>query len=497
MMGSIKIAEISRENLANFEATAASISDVKHLSSYNWLQASAPTIAVPGSSSLWSPPQASRKVAKDSGLIYIAQNAARHPESPLEPLFRALYISNPSFDIRSVHVVTDRNNVRKLLSFINPALSKDGVEPFTIDIEIKEGTAIFCRAETETFRFVGPHEFIGFGHKFEKAFTTSHIDNSTGHHRIISYMFGGLNFILRYETDRYVARLMKAPIKDARLDNDNLSNMLETLTLNPPGSPVYAASGGSKLMIKEEGQVVPIQSTLEIKTRVFHKPINIQEVLPQMWVSQTPNLVRAYHQNGWFEQPKVEDISSEIRKWEEDHQSDLKKLAALMKKIIKMVKESGGDAVVKYDNQSDKLVIWGADQKKMLPDNLYTRWDKKNSGELELKRSSDQAIESRSPKTAIKIGDVPYEIDLSLIPYLTSFARFQRVAQPQATEFMHNAIPLFDTALKGVELGYRHCFRSLSAELSQYHTLCETYDFLGVDVLGGQSVDDIFVDLRA
>jgi hypothetical protein len=124
-MASTTVFEISRLDLQELETpTSASITDVKHLSSYNWIEApnAGPTIAVPGSPSLWSAPEVSRRLKKDSGLVYIAQNAARHPESPLEPLFRALYITNPSFDIRSTDVVADRNNIRKLLSFINPPL---------------------------------------------------------------------------------------------------------------------------------------------------------------------------------------------------------------------------------------------------------------------------------------------------------------------------------------------------------------------------------------
>jgi hypothetical protein len=84
-----RLADILRADLAESKPTAtASITDVNHLSSYNWIEAPEPTIAVPGSPALWSPPKAPQQVAKDSGLIYSAQNAARHPESPLEPLFR-------------------------------------------------------------------------------------------------------------------------------------------------------------------------------------------------------------------------------------------------------------------------------------------------------------------------------------------------------------------------------------------------------------------------
>lgn len=44
---------------------------------------------------------------------------------------------------------------------------------------------------------------------------------------------------------------------------------------------------------------------------------------------------------------------------------------------------------------------------------------------------------------------------------------------------------------------YRQSFLSLRGGIPQYPILCKTYDFLGVDVLAGQSVDDMFADLRA
>ncbi|KAJ5465257.1 geranylgeranyl pyrophosphate synthetase [Penicillium daleae] len=182
-----ELVEISRLCLDSFAPAKAIITDVKHLASYNWVEASTPTIAVPGSPARWSAPQGPRRVKKDSGLVYIAQNVARHPDSPLEPLFRSLYIEQPLFDISSIDVVTDRNNIRKLLSFIKPTLTKNGLDPFTIQVDMAAQTAIFCRDETATYEVIGPGEFRGFGHEFEKAYTIPQVRDSTGHHRIISY----------------------------------------------------------------------------------------------------------------------------------------------------------------------------------------------------------------------------------------------------------------------------------------------------------------------
>ncbi|KAE9967644.1 hypothetical protein BLS_006253 [Venturia inaequalis] len=106
-------------------------------------------------------------------------------------------------------------------------------------------------------------------------------------------------------------------------------------------------------------------------------------------------------------------------------------------------------------------------------------------------------MDVQSQETAIRIGDVDYSVDVSKIPYLSHFVSFQRTAKPGSSEFVHDEIPLFDVALKGVESGYRHCFRSLPADLSQTRTLCETYEFLCVDVLGGKPITAIIDGLKA
>ena len=110
--------------------------------------------------------------------------------------------------------------------------------------------------------------------------------------------------------------------------------------------------------------------------------------------------------------------------------------------------------------------------------------------------SQPMTATSTSKYHTISVGDVRYDIDVSKIPYLLSFVDFQANAQPQSIELVHDPIPLFDTALKGIGSGYRQCFRSLPADLSQHRILCDTYDFLRVDVLGGQSINEISRDLK-
>ncbi|KAI1458513.1 hypothetical protein F4805DRAFT_424782 [Annulohypoxylon moriforme] len=374
---------ISRYDLQGDATQAANITEVKHLASYNWFEAPVPTISVPGLPPRWTPPRGQRRLPKDSGLVYIAQNAARHPDSPLEPLFRALFITQPAFDILTANVVSDRNNIRKLLSFIDPSSNRNGLEPFTIDVEITKDTAIFCRMETKTTEVIGPGEFKGFGHEFEKAYTTDDVNGSTGHHRIVSYKFGGLNFIIRHEVDGYVEGRTGTSSSSSRGGgSDDLSNLMGSLSLSTAaGTSKVSTVAGSKLVVREEGHLVPIESTLEIKTRVSHKPLNILEIAPQLWTSQTLRLVRAYHTSGVFQEPRVEDVSGDIRRWEQRNQANLKKLAVLIKKIIDVVREYGGRATVKYDAAMGQLAIKKTDGEPMLPKGLYSKWDSRDESE--------------------------------------------------------------------------------------------------------------------
>ncbi|KAF1968860.1 hypothetical protein BU23DRAFT_591938 [Bimuria novae-zelandiae CBS 107.79] len=175
-------------------------------------------------------------------------------------------------------------------------------------------------------------EMRGFGHAFEKSYTREVVAASTGHHRVVG---------VRFETDGKAEEKVE----------------------------------GSKLLVRKEGQTVPLEATLEVKTRVRHRPLGFEDVVSQLWVSQTPKLVRAYYTRGVFEVPEVEEVADKVKRWEEQNQKDLRMLAALVGKIRDVVKEKGGRATVKYESGADKLVFLKLDGKKMLPESLYAKWE--------------------------------------------------------------------------------------------------------------------------
>ncbi|KAG6108895.1 hypothetical protein E4U14_003446 [Claviceps sp. LM454 group G7] len=371
-MAPLTIETIPRSGLQNLVTSdAAHITKVKSVSSYSWIETPTPTIAVPGSPPLWSPPVTDVQLRKDSGLYNIAENAVRLPDRPLAPIFSAIFTTNPSFNIRSIDVISDRNNIRKLLSFIDPISMTNGSpgESFTIKLELVRNTLLMCRHETATTRYIGPHEFRGYGREFEKAYTTNQIEGSAGHFRIISYRFCGMNLMIRHETDGFVS-----PSKQVGYAERSYSVFQHSR--NEAASPAVGSGHLQMVTVLQKGKTIPLESILEIKTRALTRSLHFAEIAPQLWVSQTPKLVRAYHDRGCFRKQQVEDVSGEVQQWERENQGNLRTLGALIGKIMAVMKGCGGCGTLRYDVATASLII-SRDEggSGMLPKDLYSRWD--------------------------------------------------------------------------------------------------------------------------
>ncbi|KAH6635532.1 hypothetical protein B0J18DRAFT_50160 [Chaetomium sp. MPI-SDFR-AT-0129] len=445
-MASATLTTISRSSLSNPTDEPANITNFKHIASYSWHNETAPTISVPGSPPLWSPPTTtSPRVDPDSGTVYIDQNGARSPSSPLEPLFRAALVENADFSLRNIDLVTDRGNLRKLLRFVRASSS----EAFRILVEVvrEDGdgdintTALFTRVESQTVETI--RGFRGYGRNFEKAYTKQPAGQS-GHHRIVGYNFGGMRCVVRYETDAYVG-------SDAGLDT--LVDSLGALSLSetektPSGLTVVRSSTTGKQ------PEIPASSILEIKTRTASRVLDMAEVLPQLWASQTPKLAVGYYSSdGVFKNVEVRDMASEISFWEAASREDLGKLAGLLGEIIRAVRGvSGCRAVVEYTGGSDlRVVAAGEGQKPALPDDLYVKWKiSPTAGALETTTIRD--VEKRAKESE--------ETGPSIIPIGTPFASDMEYA-------IRKGPRQFFCRLRGTLSDYRHlcqCLRSLSPE---------------------------------
>ena len=348
---------------------------------------------ISGCPSSWDPPALPKIIVPDHGLVFVDQNAYQHPKIPLEPLLQALYITQPSFDLNKVHLITDRNNLRKLFEVVCQERHRD----FEIAVEIINNTALFTRLERYTSEFIGNHEFRGYGHEFEKEFTKypSSVKGSTGHHRIVTYNFGGLNMIVRFEADGAVPPSMLMGPAGHGIAGSEGTQTVQTLPdlsslrigdvphpRNSPGDRQTSATS-PRLAVTTAGELVSQDRILEIKTRVEHKAIGITECMPQLWFSDTRNLFVGLHQNGTFRTVNKYHVDDGMNsQWEKQHEKQLGQLVELLGKIIATAKRCSGRTKVRGVRGIVLLEEWQATHGPAarltnLPEDLRALWSRK------------------------------------------------------------------------------------------------------------------------
>lgn len=350
----------------------AFITDVQHLASYNWLESQAPTIVVPGCPPAWNSDATTKTLPKDSGITFIAQNEARLPESPMEPAIRAINVENPNFKFDNAQLICDRSDIRKLLSFVSSQTTFNGkCDPFKIRAEAVGEIVLLCRKADKVTEDARDATHSSWNSNFEKAYTTATVHGSTGHYRVVNYHFNGINMIVRHELDAYKA--VEAHAVGSVDGPRRVEQAAAIQPLVPADDRTVTAGPISRLSIVKAGERVSLDSTLMIKTRYEGKSLGIQQVGPQLWISQTPNLVTGYHKSGRFTAPRVEDYAHQVRDWEKSSQYRLRVLAALITKIMLAVKRLG-KAIISYDATKDELAIVPApDSGNLLPDDLHSQ----------------------------------------------------------------------------------------------------------------------------
>lgn len=273
----------------------------------------------------------------------------------MEPLFLAVHSSNPGFNFSKIDLITDRNNLRKLLNFVtgNP-------KSFRIEVERVGRTTIFTRNEEKVSDEIPEGEFRGFGHQFEENYTEwppGTTEGSTGHHRIIRYKFGGLHVLVRYAVDVCMPDSTAASPAE-----DDLSELIGGLALHE--------NDHSQIRISREGNLVPQDSIGEIKTRAAYRKLEMSDVLPQLWFSDTSRLVVGYHhRRGQFDDVKELEMDSELEAWEEDNARDLQKLVELLGKISDAAKGAkNGKCLIIYRGDSSLDIVEPLTEKYRLPE---------------------------------------------------------------------------------------------------------------------------------
>lgn len=286
-------------------------------------------------------------------------------------MFRAIFEVHPEFDLEHVDVIICRNTMAKLFDFVTT-----NSRSFEIDVEIIGDKSVFVRKERKTTEFIDA--FRGFGHTFPEEYTRwdSAVKGSSSHHRIAEYEFAGLNYLLRFESDGYLAKHAGGLDKGPSWRQEGVGDLSSTTTLLSSGGSFTIGekrpSAGHGLVVRNAGSEVDQGAAIEIKTRAAHKVLDMESVLPRLWMSQTPNLIAAYHKGGRFNDVQVLDVRKDLEKWEARNSVNLQKLDALIRRIINTVKKTTTMKCRVKGTDSGKLEIWELDisHQSALPDDL-------------------------------------------------------------------------------------------------------------------------------
>lgn len=304
-----------------------------------------------GSPPIWAPPAETRKLNQDSGDVFRDQNAARYPKHPLEPAVRAILTMQPQLRPDQVDIVACGSTIGNLLRF-----SKSLGSDFRFDVEFIGSSVFFVRKENTPTELI--QGLYGYGHTFPQAYTNWEADvkGSATHQRIVRYRLGELRCLIRFESDLWLPERLTGEelalakcetsgpkVKSDINNDDDISDLLEATSSVSVSQKVPTVQ--ESLQIKCGGRIIPQKAVFDLKTRSFTRKIDMADVLPRLWVSQTPNFLIGYHKAGLFDEILVQDMHQRIKDWEQENDNALRQLAAVIRRIIEIARTSKGQGL--------------------------------------------------------------------------------------------------------------------------------------------------------
>ncbi|CAG5138526.1 uncharacterized protein ALTATR162_LOCUS381 [Alternaria atra] len=371
------VKEFRSSDLSLKPADLTEISGCQYVASYNWLDDEVPTIVIPGKPPQWTPLHVPQRLKEDSGQYFRDPNAAKYPNYPMAPVVHAIVETNPEFDAASTDLFACGSTLGNLLRFTR------GIDKaFRFNVEVIGETVFFVRKENDPKEVI--KDIRGFGHTFPEAYTTweHSVKGSETHQRIIRYKFGGLNCLVRFESDGYIRETPAvndtAPAKTAVNQHDLLQALQETAISQPSNTTI---SKPDAVKIKHGGSAVSQQSIFDLKTRSgkHKRDIDMSDIYPAIWIKQISNFIVAYHDGaGLFEDIRVQDVKNDVQAWARDNRDAIRRFATLLDKIVDIARSNASKLLEVYCSGTDRLEIrvqYG-DGVHALPADLVDRWEK-------------------------------------------------------------------------------------------------------------------------
>ncbi|KXJ91020.1 hypothetical protein Micbo1qcDRAFT_205046 [Microdochium bolleyi] len=337
--------------------SVASISACDHIGSYNWLDTAEPTVLIPGMPAQWMPLKHPRTLRQDDGKYFRDRNGARYPKHPLEPAVVTALSMSPELNVdHGIELVACASTVGNLLRFVR---GED--KAFRMLVEEAHGSVFLTRRENSPTELIP--DVYGYGHTFPEAYTTwaKEVKGSASHHRILKYKFGGLNCLVRYETDGFVAPDKASTTKEtasvAALSAAPPVDLPEELHKFRISSCV--AGTNKDLRIQAAGHPVAEDRIFELKTRSAKKAEDdiLGSELPRLWVTQISRLIVAFHKRGLFDDIRELDTRARVADWERDNTEALATLAALLHFVREQVRGSPNGKLELCCSEPGKLEV--------------------------------------------------------------------------------------------------------------------------------------------
>jgi hypothetical protein len=351
--GTTAIYNITLSSINNAEtAEKVCLTNYQQVASYNWTEKQVPTILVPGRPPKWSPPSLPTTLQNDKGQVFINQNGARS-SNPMAPIFSALQVMYPDqslrdvCDMRSVDLITDRSNLRKLCYFASGQVRQG----FRIDVEIVEQTMVFTRREERNTFVCKGDKLAGYGHEFEKNFLEyeKSVEGSTGHHQVAAYDIGGMKWMVRFEVDGYLG---------SEEQGNDLNLAIQNLKIDTEPTVIQKVLG---ITVIQKSSAVPPESILEVKTGK-ESSMKKQQWMQQAYFSQTKNLIGArVGLNGVLTEENIHkvDLTHDLQSWERDEKNQrvLRSVVGIIGRIRTLVDGMKGKKAALWCHRQSKDVI--------------------------------------------------------------------------------------------------------------------------------------------
>ncbi|GLA78344.1 hypothetical protein AtubIFM55763_011072 [Aspergillus tubingensis] len=321
----LPIGEIPLDSIHPDPNISCTKKDLKTITSYNLLPKKEKSMVVPGTPSIYKPPTTPTHIPPDSGKYILDPNSLIFPNCTLEPLLRAITTTTtatgkPKVNLTTTDLITDRRNLRLLLSFVSSSK-----KPFRIDVEVINTTVLLSLWTSSKTNFVG--QFQGYGHSFEKAATWNprYIRGSIIHNRAVRYTLGGIHILLRYEVDACMPGKPPPPA--------------HTSTSTTPTNTNHQSPTGIRVI--NSGTLVHPNRIIEIKTGPVSKRLDNSKNLEQMWFSHTPILCTGQYQpDGTFLPARAQNMEKEgrLEQWERDNEEKIRRLVRVLEMVFEVVR---------------------------------------------------------------------------------------------------------------------------------------------------------------